>query len=394
MLVCLHYTHYPLLPDVAMQSSPRFRVFAALLQSLVVAAGSCLAVRPASADPAHFWRYQENGRYGYVQSTYVNACAGQTWQSCKQPISWYAYRGTMKLSQLQVSNPPLAHYVAAQFGIRSTSNFDPYLAMVSVSPDPDHLLFGQGALARHDWLIYFATVDPLTLRLPASKVLVLHVAADGTLSGREHDVERGSPAALAFQDLELGQLQVSTPTASDQAQEDAAQQLAKDHPAPVHWWMYAVNGRYGYVQDPADPTCTPDWRQCKKPITWLMYDGQKSNGEQVFTLFDSPTRLKVISGQASAMQLSERDNGQASVSYLGTDGSETSQDLTVGARSPGWFAQQDAAHGQLTPSQLTASEQAPLQTAARKFQKSRGVLAGKMLQSWINKPRVEIENGQ
>lgn len=371
-----------------MQSSTRIRVFAALIQSLVVA-GSCLAVRPASADPAHFWRYQENGRYGYVHSTYVNACAGLTWQDCKLPISWYAYRGTLKLSQLKVSNPPLAQYVAAQFGIEPTSSFDdPYLVMVSLSPDPDHLLFGQGALARHDWLIFFAT----TLRLPASKVLLLHVAADGTLSGRMHDVARGSPAAQAFQDLELGQLQVSAPTASDRAQAQAAKQFVKDHPAPTHWWMYDVNGRYGYVQDSADPTCTPHWRQCKKKIVWLMYDGQQSNGEQVFTLFDSPTQLKQIQGQASAMQLSERANGQASVSFLGTDGSETSQDLTAGDRSPVWFAQQDAAHGQLTPSQLTASDQAPLQTAARKFQTSRGVLAGKMLQSWINKPRVELDN--
>jgi hypothetical protein len=346
-----------------------------------------LAAPMVHADPAHFWQYHVNGRYGYVQSQYVNACASVPWRDCKQPIIWYMFDGTINLSTLAAKRPKLAQFIAQRFGDNVPDQYSSETEIfLTVTPDPNHLVTGQGGMAHQAFVI----LDSTSGTWPTNAML-LDVYGNGSLHGAVHDLDRDSAAAYAFQDLLHHQISVSKPNASDRAEVRAIIQQAKQHPAPKHWWAYDIDGVYGYVKDPADPTCTPDWHLCKKPITWLLYNGERANGRNVFTVFQSPGRLASDKQTASPITFAVYPDGsRAMLSYLVTDGSAVDNVESIDYRSDLWFAAQDVAHDQVQPSSITVAEMNTLANQRQAFNQGRQAFMRRALEDYMNRQEIIV----
>lgn len=362
---------------------PLSRVFGRLAATTAL----LLAAPLAHAAPVHYWQYHENGRYGYVQSQYVNACSGVAWKDCKQPIIWYMYDGAVNLSVLASKHPHFAQFIAHKFGQTLPDQYSSETEIIlSVTPDPNQYVVGQGAMAHRAYVI----LDSTSGEWPTDAML-LDVYGNGSMHGEVHDLDRDSPAAYAYHDLLNHQIALGEMNASDRAEFQKMLQQAKQSVTPQHWWAYDVNGIYGYIKDPSDPTCTPDWHLCKKPITWLLYNGQRANGRNVFTLFHSPSRL--LSGKqiASPVTLAVYPGGdQAMLSYLVTDGSAVDHVASVAYRSELWLAAQDASHGQVQPSSITAGEMNALSEQLKEFDKGREAYMQRALQDYLNRQEIII----
>ena len=364
------------------------------IKSLLVAA-AVLSGPAAVADTTHHWAYEQSGHYGYVTSQYTNICEGKPWQNC-QNLLWLSYDGSVQMADLKANNPSLYQAIAS-----TTAEALPggnYANFFAATPTPTQLVFGSGVGAVRFWVVIISVVAPtdrVHLHPVAGVMIKTHVEGSVTTSPAQYSND--SVPGEAYADVQTGAIAGSSLNTADLAQigKPFATGAGAATAAPAHWWAYDVDGRYGYVNDSSDPTCTPDWTACKKPITWLLYDGERSDKTQVFTLFKSPTELDATeNGQASPVQFSASSpNGDFTTSYLMTDGSEMSQDDRIPYRSAIWFAMDDASHNQLTPSQLSDAQKTQFAGAAQQSQKARGAFMGQAFQSWMNEQRVRIENG-
>lgn len=363
-------------------------VFALRLSILACAA---LLAQPAFASAAHGWTYHVNGRYGYVNSQYANLCASVPWQSCSRPIVWLMYDGTAALGVLQSKRPALYRLIKPALDPSTDVGPETSVTLFGLVPSPTQYISDVDGMKSQQYLILEVPRSPWQWGPLPHHVRVLREFADGTHTVNRGPISANSLMMRAYDDVRSMALTLSQPTASDMAQLAAARQWGKDHPEPAHWWAYHVDGVYGFVKDPVAPTCTPDWKLCKKPITWFLYNGQKDDGENVFTLFHSPTQLAAGKQVASPMTFSVQPSANnATLSYLVTDGSEAAQNVSIDYRSDLWFALQDVARGQLQPSSVTVAEMNTLANQRQAFNHGRQAFMRRALEDYMNRQEIIV----
>lgn len=360
------------------------------LRCAILMCAAALA-QTAFATPAHNWTYHLNGRYGYVESQYTNACDGVPWQRCSHPILWVMYTGTASLGVLKTKAPKLYKVIQPALDPSPQAGMAEYVTIFNLVPSPTQYIGDDTGVKDQEWIILEAPQSPWTWGILPHHAHVLKAFADHTHVVRDHRIEDHSVIMRVYDDVRAKAITLGQPTASDLAQLKLALQWGKEHPDPAHWWAYDVDGVYGYVKDSVDPTCTPDWHRCKKAILWLLYNGRRDNGEDVFTAFKTPTQLDTSLKNASPITLAIRPgSNHATVSYLVTDGSEAGRDISIAFRSDLWFASQDIAHSQLEPSSVTVAEMNTLAGRRQAFNQGRENFMRHALKDYMNRKEIVV----
>ena len=366
------------------------RTLTRALRTAILTCAAALA-QTTFAAPPHNWTYHVNGRYGYVESQYTNVCDGVPWTSCSHPILWVMYDGTASLGVLKAKVPNLYQLIQPALDPSPQAGMAEYVTIFNLVPSPTQYIGDDAGVKDEEWVILEQPTSPWKWGMLPHQAHVLKAFADHTQIVRDDPLQDHSVLMRVYDDVRTLSLTLSQPTASDVAQLTTARQWGKDHPDPAHWWAYDVNGVYGYVKDSVDPTCTPDWHRCKKPIQWLLYNGRRDNGENVFTAFETPTELDTSQQNASPVTVAMRPgSNHATVSYLVTDGSEASQDISMAFHSDLWFVSQDIAHSQLQPSSLTVAEMNTLADQRKKFNAGRQAFMRRALQDYLNRQEIIV----